>query len=63
MNQFLDFSQKLERHKIKFLSKSDLTLSYIMLKNGKHTLKILRCLYRKIFRVCLAIIQDYAWKG
>ena len=26
----------------------------------KHTLKILRCEHRKIFKVCLAIFQHYA---
>ena len=30
---------------------------------AKHTLKILRCEHRKIFQVCLAILQRYAWKG
>ena len=30
-----------------------------MLKNGQHTLKILRCEHRKIFKVCLAIFQHY----
>ena len=30
---------------------------------AKHTLKILRCLRRKIFKVCLAILQHYALKG
>ena len=30
---------------------------------AKHTLKILRCSHRKIFKVCLAILQHYAWKG
>ena len=29
---------------------------------AKHTLKILRCECRKIFKVCLAILQHYAWK-
>ena len=27
------------------------------------TLKILRYSHRKIFEVCLAILQHYAWKG
>ena len=26
----------------------------------KHTLKILQCEHRKIFKVCLAILQHYA---
>ena len=30
---------------------------------AKHTLKILRCKHRKIFKVCLAIFQHYAIKG
>ena len=30
---------------------------------AKHTLKILRCSYRKIFQVCLAIFQHYEIKG
>ena len=30
---------------------------------AKHTLKILRCEHRKIFKVCLAIFQHYAIKG
>ena len=39
---------------------------------AKHTLKILLilkyvdkswCLHRKIFKVCLAILEHYAWKG
>ena len=30
---------------------------------AKHTLKILRCQHRKIFKVCLAILQHYARKG
>ena len=30
---------------------------------AKHTLKILRCEHRIIFKVCLAILQHYAWKG
>ena len=30
---------------------------------AKHTLKILRCSHRKIFKVCLAIFQHYAIKG
>ena len=29
---------------------------------AKHTLKILRCEHCKIFKVCLAIFQHYAWK-
>ena len=29
---------------------------------AKHTVNILRCFYRKIFKVCLAIFQRYAWK-
>ena len=29
---------------------------------AKHTLKILRCEHRKIFKVCLAIFQHYAIK-
>lgn len=29
----------------------------------KNTFKILRCLRRRIFRVCLDDFQDYAWKG
>ena len=29
----------------------------------KHTLKILGCEHRKIFKVCLTILQHYAWKG
>ena len=32
-------------------------------KMAKHTLKILRCSHHKIFKVCLAILQHYAWKG
>ena len=32
-------------------------------KMAKHTLKILRCEHRKIFKVCLAIFQRYAIKG
>ena len=31
-------------------------------KMSKHTLKILRCSNRKIFKVCLIIFQRYAWK-
>ena len=38
-----------------------LTLSWI--KMAKYTFKILRCSHRKIFKVCLAILQHYAWKG
>ena len=30
---------------------------------AKHSLKILRCEHRKNFKVCLAILQHYAWKG
>ena len=30
---------------------------------AKHTLKILQCSHRKIFKVSLAILQHYAWKG
>ena len=30
---------------------------------AKYTLKILRCSHRKIFKVFLAILQHYAWKG
>ena len=30
---------------------------------AKHTLKILRCSHRKIFKVCLAIFQHYEIKG
>ena len=30
---------------------------------AKHTLKILRCEHRKIFKVCLAIFQYYDIKG
>ena len=29
---------------------------------AKHTLKILRCEHRKIFKVCLTIFQHYAIK-
>ena len=29
----------------------------------KHTLKILRCSHRKIFKACLAIFQRYEIKG
>ena len=29
---------------------------------AKHTLKIMRYEHRKIFKVCLAILQHYAWK-
>ena len=28
-----------------------------------HTLEIFRCSHRKIFKVCLAIFEYYAWKG
>ena len=30
---------------------------------AKHTLKILLCEYRKIFKVCLAILQQHVRKG
>ena len=30
---------------------------------AKHTLKILRCSHRKIFKVCVAIFQHYKIKG
>ena len=30
---------------------------------AKHSLKILRCEHRKIFKVCLVIFQHYAIKG
>ena len=30
---------------------------------ANHTLKILRYEHRKIFKVWLAILQHYAWKG
>ena len=30
---------------------------------AKHTLKILRCEHRKIFKVCLTIFQHYEIKG
>ena len=30
---------------------------------ARHTLKILRCEHRKIFKVCLAIFQHYEIKG
>ena len=30
---------------------------------AKHTLKILRCEHRKIFKVCLDILQHYSGKG
>ena len=30
---------------------------------AKHTLQILRCEHRKIFKACLAILQGYARKG
>ena len=29
---------------------------------AKHTLKILQCSHRKIFKVCLAILQHYVWR-
>ena len=29
---------------------------------AKYTLKILRCSHRKIFKVCSAIFQHFAWK-
>ena len=29
----------------------------------KHTFKILRCSHRKIFKVCLTILQHYEKKG
>ena len=29
----------------------------------RDTLKILRCEHRKIFKVCFAVLQHYAWKG
>ena len=36
---------------------ANLTLSCIMLKMAKHTLKILHCEHRKILKVCLTIFQ------
>ena len=30
---------------------------------AKHTLKILPCSHRKIFKVCLTILRNYAVKG
>ena len=44
-------------------SKNSLTLYCMMLKMAKHTLKILRCEHRKIFKVYLPIFQHYAIKG
>ena len=32
-------------------------------KMAKYTLKILQCSHHKIFKVCLAILQHYAWKS
>ena len=34
-----------------------------MLQNGQTTFKILQSEHRKIFKVCLDILQYYAWKG
>ena len=34
-----------------------------MLKNDQTYFKILRCEHRKIFKVCLAIFQQYEIKG
>ena len=39
-----------------------LPLSCIMMKKMvKHTLKILRCEHRKIFKACLVIFQHFPW--
>ena len=37
--------------------------SFNPFKMVKHTLKILRCSHCKIFKLCLTILQHYAWKG
>ena len=34
-----------------------------MLKMAKYTLKILWCLNHKMFKVRLAVSQQYTWKG
>ena len=39
-----------------------LTLSYIVLKNGQITWKILRCEHHKIWKVYLVIFQYYVRK-
>ena len=39
-----------------------LTLSF-MLKNGQTYFKILQFSHHKIFKLCLAILQHYEWKG
>ena len=40
-----------------------INLSLISWKMARHTLKILRCGNRNIFKVCLVIFKQYAWKG
>ena len=43
-----------------FLKALDCLKFHAQCKMAKHTLKILRCEHRKIFKVCLAILQHYA---
>ena len=59
------FSLYMTQHQITDLSSfitQSLNLSWIMLKMAIHTLKILQYSHRKIFNVCLAIFQYYAWE-
>ena len=44
-------------------TKWNTSLSWKCCEMVKHTLKILRCSCSKIFKVCLAILRHYAWKG
>ena len=54
MRQNTDHKNSKSRSEIKYLT---LTLSYILLKTGQ------TCEHPKIFKVCLAIFQYYAWNG
>ena len=46
-----------------FLLKQFLVILTLSCKMAKHTLKILWCEHRNVFKVCLAILQHYARKG
>ena len=72
-NQFIDllgksmdwflYDKDLHHERVKLAMHKLLTLSYIMLKNGQTFLKHFVVWKCKIFKVCLAIFQYYAWKG
>ena len=50
-------------HQFEIVMKPTLTLSFTCWKMTRNTLKILWCLHCKIFILCLAIFQYFAWKG